>query len=142
MALVSQSRSSLNPNAAPFIPLVYRQVEDFSPEWWDLVKTMPWFRDFWLSQQLHEEKEEEEEYLTLVNEFDFGDDGEEFFMESEIKEKKGLEVKTKDLLIDLNVSKSPKEKGSKYSSGSSKFLMKPNKCVSPKFNPRRIQQPR
>ncbi|CAA0812799.1 Protein EARLY RESPONSIVE TO DEHYDRATION 15 [Striga hermonthica] len=27
-----------------------RQVEDFSPEWWDLVTTSTWFRDYWVSQ--------------------------------------------------------------------------------------------
>jgi hypothetical protein len=44
----------LNPNAPLFIPNVYRQVEDFSPEWWELVKTSTWFRDFWLSQHPEE----------------------------------------------------------------------------------------
>lgn len=50
MALVSGQRSTLNPNAPPFIPATFYQVEDFSSEWWELVKTSTWFRDFWLSQ--------------------------------------------------------------------------------------------
>jgi len=50
MATLVFGRSTLNPNAPLFIPNVYRQVEDFSPEWWELVKTSTWFRDFWLSQ--------------------------------------------------------------------------------------------
>jgi hypothetical protein len=50
MATLVSGRSTLNPNAPLFIPNVYRQVEDFSPEWWELVKTSTWFRDFWLSQ--------------------------------------------------------------------------------------------
>lgn len=50
MALVSGGRSRLNPNAAPFIPAAVRQVEDFSPEWWNLVTTSTWFKDYWLSQ--------------------------------------------------------------------------------------------
>ncbi|WVZ66953.1 hypothetical protein U9M48_016104 [Paspalum notatum var. saurae] len=44
------SSSSLNPNAPLFIPAAYRQVEDFSPEWWELVKTTAWFRDHWFRQ--------------------------------------------------------------------------------------------
>ncbi|KAL0007057.1 hypothetical protein SO802_008559 [Lithocarpus litseifolius] len=50
MALVSGERSTLNPNAPAFIPATFYQVEDFSSEWWELVKTSTWFRDFWLSQ--------------------------------------------------------------------------------------------
>ncbi|XP_057438017.1 protein EARLY RESPONSIVE TO DEHYDRATION 15 [Lotus japonicus] len=51
MALVSGARSTLNPNAPLYIPAAFRQVEDFSPEWWQLVTTLTWYHDFWLSQQ-------------------------------------------------------------------------------------------
>ncbi|KAJ6414426.1 hypothetical protein OIU84_003427 [Salix udensis] len=54
MATSVSGRTTLNPNAPLFIPNVYRQVEDFSPEWWELVKTSTWFRDFWLSQHPEE----------------------------------------------------------------------------------------
>ncbi|KAL0339723.1 UNVERIFIED_CONTAM: protein EARLY RESPONSIVE TO DEHYDRATION 15 [Sesamum radiatum] len=54
MALVSGGRSTLNPNAPLFIPAAVKQVEDFSPEWWSLVNTSTWFRNYWISQ--HEEK--------------------------------------------------------------------------------------
>lgn len=50
MALVTGRRSSLNPNAPLFVPAAMREVEDFSPEWWDLVTTSTSFRDYWLSQ--------------------------------------------------------------------------------------------
>ncbi|CAJ1959073.1 unnamed protein product, partial [Sphenostylis stenocarpa] len=58
MALVSGRCSALNPNAPLFIPAALRQVEDFSPQWWDLVKSSTWFRDYWLSQHKEEEFEE------------------------------------------------------------------------------------
>ncbi|GAB4851685.1 hypothetical protein Ancab_031089 [Ancistrocladus abbreviatus] len=51
MALVSGGNSRLNPNAPLYIPAALRQVEDFSPEWWDLISTSMWFRDYWLSQR-------------------------------------------------------------------------------------------
>ncbi|CAN6219811.1 unnamed protein product [Urochloa humidicola] len=55
MSTMAMASSSLNPNAPLFIPAAYRQVEDFSPEWWELVKTTAWFRDHWFRQhQLHE----------------------------------------------------------------------------------------
>jgi hypothetical protein len=54
MATLISGRTTLNPNAPLFIPNVYLQVEDFSPEWWELVKTSTWFRDFWLSQHPEE----------------------------------------------------------------------------------------
>ncbi|KAK2978955.1 hypothetical protein RJ640_017519 [Escallonia rubra] len=55
MALVSGGRSTLNPNAPLFILAVVRQVEDFSPEWWQLVTTSTWFHDYWLSQHQGED---------------------------------------------------------------------------------------
>ncbi|KAL5197993.1 hypothetical protein ABZP36_001505 [Zizania latifolia] len=57
---MAMASSSLNPNAPLFIPAAFRQVEDFSPEWWELVKTTAWFRDHWFRQhQLYEEAEEQ-----------------------------------------------------------------------------------
>ncbi|KAK9671133.1 hypothetical protein RND81_12G008800 [Saponaria officinalis] len=55
MALVSGVRSTLNPNAPVYIPAAFRQVEEFSPEWYDLITSSMWFRDYWLSQ--HQETE-------------------------------------------------------------------------------------
>jgi len=51
MAMVSGRRSTLNPDAPLFIPAAVRQVEDFSPEWWQLVTTSTWYPDYWISQQ-------------------------------------------------------------------------------------------
>nr|ABK25338.1 unknown [Picea sitchensis] len=51
MALASRIGSSLNPNAPLFIPAAFHQVEDFSPEWWNLVQSSPWFRDYWLRER-------------------------------------------------------------------------------------------
>lgn len=54
MALASvEGSSKLNPNAPLFIPAAY-QVEDFSPEWWQLVTTSTWYRDYWVSQHQEE----------------------------------------------------------------------------------------
>lgn len=55
MALVSGRRSTLNPNAPLFVPASMREVEDFSPEWWDLVTTSTWFKNYWLSQHQGED---------------------------------------------------------------------------------------
>ncbi|CAI0439757.1 unnamed protein product [Linum tenue] len=65
-AVVSGGRSTLNPDAPLFIPASYRQVEDFSPEWWQLVTTTTWFKDYWLSQH-----QEQEGYFNNVAEEDY-----------------------------------------------------------------------
>lgn len=55
MALVSGGRSTLNPNAPLFIPAAFRQVEDFSPEWWQLITSSTWYHNYWLSQHQDED---------------------------------------------------------------------------------------
>ena len=77
MAVASSGiRSTLNPNAPLFIPAAYQQVEDFSPEWWELVKTTSWFRDHWFRQHQEQENfdgEDEEDVANLLpDSFDLG----------------------------------------------------------------------
>lgn len=64
MEVMRSSSSDLNPDAPVYVPWAYRAVEDFSKEWWDLVKSSPCFRDYWLRevycQQQQQQKEEEE----------------------------------------------------------------------------------
>ncbi|KAF6160196.1 hypothetical protein GIB67_016632 [Kingdonia uniflora] len=109
MAIVSSGGSSrLNPDAPLFIPAAVRQVEDFSPEWWDLVKTSTWFRHYWLNQEEQEAYNEENEDVAnfLPESFDHGVEEdfrsleaqiEDFIQSSELEEKKsqnGLEMDT------------------------------------------------
>ncbi|KAK4550949.1 hypothetical protein RGQ29_032656 [Quercus rubra] len=56
MEVISQrtSSSTLNPNAPLFVPLAYRTVEDFSDEWWELVQSSPWFREYWLQERFQD----------------------------------------------------------------------------------------
>lgn len=94
MALVS-GRSTLNPNAPLYIPAAFRRVEDFSPEWWDLITTSMWFRDYWLSQ--HQEAEimygnnqnnfQGDDVVDLLpDDIDLGVDEELLNMESQFEE--------------------------------------------------------
>ncbi|KAJ1697146.1 hypothetical protein LUZ63_005658 [Rhynchospora breviuscula] len=57
MAVSTESalRSSLNPNAPLFVPAAFKQVEDFSPQWWELVQTTAWYRDYWYHENQHQE---------------------------------------------------------------------------------------
>lgn len=91
MALVSGARSSLNPNAPLFIPAAVRQVEDFSPEWWNLVTTATWFRDYWLSEHqgediFGEETDGHDVAGLLPDNFDLGVDEEILNMEAQFEE--------------------------------------------------------
>lgn len=82
----------MNPNAPLFIPSALRQVEDFSPEWWELVKTSAWFRDYWLSQHQDDENFEgndgaDDDVLNMLPEdFDLGIDEESFDLEVQMQE--------------------------------------------------------
>lgn len=63
--------STLNPNAPMFVPLAYRTVEDFSDEWWALVQSSPWFRDYWLRERYHDPQNEID---TSFSDFEFDED--------------------------------------------------------------------
>uniref|UniRef100_A0A0D9VU34 Ataxin-2 C-terminal domain-containing protein n=1 Tax=Leersia perrieri TaxID=77586 RepID=A0A0D9VU34_9ORYZ len=73
--------SSLNPDAPLFIPAAFRQVEDFSPLWWDLVKTTAWFRDHWFHE--HQQLDEMADSLDFPDDDDLAgllpDDDDDFF---------------------------------------------------------------
>ncbi|XP_074306731.1 protein EARLY RESPONSIVE TO DEHYDRATION 15-like [Silene latifolia] len=95
MALVSGVRSTLNPNAPVYIPAAFRQVEEFSPEWYDLINSSMWFRDYWLTQ--HQETEtlygsNQNNFVgndvvdLLPDEIDLGVDEDLLTMESQFEE--------------------------------------------------------
>ncbi|KAI3415013.1 uncharacterized protein J3R85_015591 [Psidium guajava] len=165
MALVSATRSSLNPKAEPFIPMSYRQVEDFSPAWWELVKASSWYRDYWLSQHGDDDfgtndcddafdhddddmiPEIVDEEFMLVDELDGVDERESGgsdpmgIVEEERKLRDGVEAKT--LLKSLSMPKSPKNRAPKSPvMGSPKFCNKSVRNVNVKCTRRRIHQPR
>lgn len=160
MALVSGGRSTLNPNAPLFIPAAFRQVEDFSPEWWQLITTSAWYHDYWLSQHQDEDGfydnggdddsdvsnvadllpdtfdlDAGENFSSIEAQFD------EFVMsfESELENVSSpLPANDADALMkNMSVLRSPKS-----SMESAKYVEKPAKYVNPKYSPRRIQQPR
>ncbi|XVF24223.1 hypothetical protein REPUB_Repub13aG0109200 [Reevesia pubescens] len=171
-AVAAAPRSStLNPNAPIFIPAAFRQVEDFSPEWWELVKTSTWFRDYWLSEHQEEsftadDDDIDEDIANLFPEsLDLGFD-EEFldldaqfqeFLESGSKEKTDEKKHRNDFGINNAFTKAilrsliiPKTKSGMEKSPKSRYIEKAAKCVSPrpksKCSPgvreRKIQQPR
>ncbi|KAJ8509770.1 hypothetical protein OPV22_000204 [Ensete ventricosum] len=165
-------RSSLNPNAALFIPMSYQQVEDFSPEWWELVKTTPWFREHWFHQYQEQETFGNKEDMAdmLPDAFDLGitefsvleaeSDGAadhepagEMISGATEREKIELAIQLYCSLMEDHYSdakaaikdlslKSPKN-GVKPLSVPAKYREKPLQCTSPKYSPRRIiHQPR
>ncbi|XP_022993472.1 uncharacterized protein LOC111489472 isoform X2 [Cucurbita maxima] len=69
MTLLSGRSFSLNPNAPIFIPYALRNVEDFSPKWWELVTTSPWFQYYWLSQHQEDDFDSSTNDLVTTEEF-------------------------------------------------------------------------
>ncbi|CAL0326224.1 unnamed protein product [Lupinus luteus] len=168
MALVSGRSSALNPNAPLFIPSALRQVEDFSPQWWELVKSSTWFHDYWLSQLNVEDFEGSfnctsnddtenmlpenfdlgiEDFNFLENEFEhlvLSLEARDYQVQADPNDGKGplggVHMDAKALLEKLT-PKSPKERHPKTSFGSAKHLEKLALHVNIKCAPQRIQQP-
>ncbi|XP_030451351.1 protein EARLY RESPONSIVE TO DEHYDRATION 15-like [Syzygium oleosum] len=69
--------STLNPNAPLFVPMAYRTVEDFSDEWWALVQTSPWFRDYWLEERFCDPQDDP--LFSAVDDFALPDDLDSLF---------------------------------------------------------------
>ncbi|GKV48896.1 hypothetical protein SLEP1_g55686 [Rubroshorea leprosula] len=162
MALVSGGRSTLNPNAPLFVPAAFRQVEDFSPQWWQLITTSTWYREYWLSQHQGEDgfyNNTEDDFDgndivdLLPDTFDLvaGEDlssmdhqFEEFVQsyETEMDNRSvplpstggDAEALMKNLSLLQSNLKSPVEPA--------KYAAKPAKNVNPKCVSQRIQQPR
>lgn len=107
MALVSGGRSTLNPNAPLFVPSFVRQVEDFSPEWWNLVTTSTWFHDYWMSQNQVEEYGSGNDVVDLLPEnIDLDVDEDILNMEAQFEEflqsSGNMQQETKPSLYGVN----------------------------------------
>ena len=157
-------KSTLNPHAPLFIPMAFQQVEDFSPEWWELVKTTTWFREHWFHQ--HQDQEsfdaDEEEDLTnlLPDSFDLGI-GDEFSTPDVEFDDAGYHLDAEAISMAMRKERPGsgfmsdaeavmKTLGLKSPKIGSRPIPEPVKCrekpvqrLSPKFSPRHIiQQPR
>ncbi|KAI9156109.1 hypothetical protein LWI28_000655 [Acer negundo] len=132
MEVISQrsSSSTLNPNAPMFIPFAYRTVEDFSDQWWSLIQSSPWFRDYWLQERYFDSQIDDFSLPDLDDLFD------DEFQEEEEEEEKD------------EVSKEIVSMGSsKWKKGRAPFekprcVEKAPKIVNVRVSPRTIQQPR
>ncbi|KAK9056430.1 hypothetical protein SSX86_023791 [Deinandra increscens subsp. villosa] len=148
MTLISGQSSTLNPNAPLFVPAAVRHVEDFSPEWWDLVTSSPWFHDYWLGQQQGEDGffgNTQDDFDFMPDDSIFADEDtltmeseyEQFLILSEL-ESKNTHVSSKG----LELVKPMRERSPKSPVGMTRHWEKPAKPVSPKVRTQRIQQPR
>ncbi|CAN1325627.1 Protein EARLY RESPONSIVE TO DEHYDRATION 15 [Linum perenne] len=57
--------------------MAYQAVEDFSDQWWALIQSSPWFRDYWL-QENYQDPQSDSADLSLPDDLDFLDDGADF----------------------------------------------------------------
>ncbi|XP_078435997.1 protein EARLY RESPONSIVE TO DEHYDRATION 15-like [Wolffia australiana] len=154
MAITSgRIKSTLNPNAPLFVPAAFQQVEDFSPEWWELVKTTSWFRDYWFhehqkledfSDNSYQFSEEDNDLANLLPDtLDLGileEDGEESLHQKLTHDfNPGL-----DLGLG-NSTRNPNSRSAKSTefSQTRKPWEKPSRALGPRSGARRvIHQPR
>ncbi|XP_043707551.1 protein EARLY RESPONSIVE TO DEHYDRATION 15-like [Telopea speciosissima] len=128
------TNSKLNPNAPLFVPCAYRAVEDFSDQWWELVQSTGWFRDYWL-QECFEDPE---------SVFDFD---ENHFDEAELPEIEALfdgydKKGEKDSQRDIVTLAGLKWRKSRRFAEGPRYAQKAPEIVNVKVFPRPIQQPR
>ncbi|MDL1354030.1 hypothetical protein PST93_20795, partial [Yersinia pestis] len=116
--------STLNPNAPIFIPTEYREVEDFSDQWWDLVHSSPWFRHYWLRECFSDPDSTDD--VPFLPDIDF--------ISNDFKQEEN-----KNELITLGMLKWNK---SRVAAEIPRYGKKVPKIVNVKVSPRPIQQPR
>ncbi|XP_072997300.1 protein EARLY RESPONSIVE TO DEHYDRATION 15-like [Typha latifolia] len=126
--------SSLNPDAAPFVPVAYRAVEDYSPEWWDLVENTAWFRDYWLRECFLDPQ------VSNIYESDpvLPDDVDALFYPSS-QEGEEEEDKSPSDIVSWAVAK---WRGPRSVINGPKYAEKAPKIVNSRVSPKTIQQPR
>ena len=133
----SSSSSTLNPNAPMFIPLAYRTVEDFSDQWWALVQSSPWFRDYWLQERYFDPQ-----FDPLFSDFDdlvLPDDDDLFDDDDDCGHQQPVEIESGKELVSIGTLKWKKGRAL---TEKPRYAEKAPKIVNVKVNPRPIQQPR
>ncbi|KAG2730571.1 hypothetical protein I3843_01G294100 [Carya illinoinensis] len=138
MDVISQRNSSttLNPNAPSFVPLAYRMVEDFSDQWWALVQSSPWFRDYWLQERF-----EDPQIDAQFPDFDDLPDVDAIFDDYYLDDDKN-EEEEKDYYRDLISMGTLKWQKARALAEMPRYREKAPKIVNVKVSPRTIQQPR
>ncbi|KAK8651128.1 hypothetical protein V6N13_140742 [Hibiscus sabdariffa] len=166
MALVAGGMSTLNPNAPLFVPAVYRQVEDFSPEWWQLVTTMTWYQDYWISQHQNEDGfyDDTEDDVDVLDDNDIADWLSDTFDLVAEEDLLGIDLQLEDFIqsyemetvspplpsngcIEKDAASVMKDlsllqSSPRYSADPVRYAEKPAKNMNPKSSPCCIHQPR
>ena len=127
--------STLNPNAPMFVPSAYRHVEDFSDQWWDLVQSTPWFRDYWLQECFSDSQNDH----PFSDNFDTVLPDDDTIFGSDIHSPKYEEKEVQKDLIPLGTLKWRK---SRTTTEMPRLYEKAPKIVNIKVSRRPIQQPR
>ncbi|KAM7506725.1 hypothetical protein LguiA_017178 [Lonicera macranthoides] len=136
MEVISQSSSTLNPNAPMFVPSAYRAVEDFSDQWWALVDSSPWFRDYWLQECFCDSQNappSSEIYDPFLSDIDALLDD---LHSTKGEEKEGNETQNEKSVVRTGVFKWRKQRLT-----APRYSDKAPKIVNVKLSPRPIQQP-
>ncbi|KAF7816531.1 protein EARLY RESPONSIVE TO DEHYDRATION 15-like [Senna tora] len=128
----TRSSSTLNPNAPLFVPMAFRTVDDFSDQWWDLVHSSPWFRDYWLRERFQDPQID-----SPSSYFDDLDLNDLFQFQLHSQEEKGGEYERG--LVPFGALKWRRGSGL---AEAPRYVQKAPKIVKARVSPRTIQQPR
>ncbi|XP_030931539.1 protein EARLY RESPONSIVE TO DEHYDRATION 15-like [Quercus lobata] len=139
MEVISQrtSSSTLNPNAPLFVPLAYRTVEDFSDQWWELVQSSPWFREYWLQERFQDPQNDP--FIPDIHDPVLPDDIDALFDDYYVDQHEEEERNFYKDLVSIGTLKWPKARAA---AKVPRYIEKAPKIVNVKVSPRMIQQPR
>ncbi|XP_042486949.1 protein EARLY RESPONSIVE TO DEHYDRATION 15-like [Macadamia integrifolia] len=126
--------SKLNPNAPLFVPSAYRAVEDFSDQWWELVQSTGWFRDYWLQECFQDPQSELDFEQDQIDEADLPEI--EALFDGYDKQEE------KDSQRDIVTLAGLKWRNSRRLAEAPRYAQKVPGFVNVKMFPRPIQQPR
>ncbi|WOK95848.1 hypothetical protein Cni_G04555 [Canna indica] len=140
--ITGRMRSGLNPDAEPYVPAAHRAVDDFSPEWWALVQSSPWFAAYWMRECFQEADLDDDDDLELPDDIS---DALFSFHDAPHREEK-MEADEGGRREKGEVIVWGADKYWKASQGCAaeraKYAEKAAKLVSVKVSPKTIQQPR
>ncbi|KAB1214113.1 Protein EARLY RESPONSIVE TO DEHYDRATION 15 [Morella rubra] len=140
MEVISQRKSSstLNPNAPSFVPLAYRMVEDFSDQWWALVKSSPWFRDYWVQERFQDPQNDS--HFSDIDDLAFSDV--DALFDDYCVDDDNREEEESGYYRDLVSLGALKWRKARVLAEAPRYMEKAPKIVNVKMSPRTIQQPR
>ncbi|CAI0415596.1 unnamed protein product [Linum tenue] len=118
--------------------MAYQAVEDFSDQWWSLIQSSTWFRDYWLQERYQDPQGFDLSSLSCDSTRSLTRGCFFFFFVTDVEEKEEEVARMKWDMVSVGSTKWRKSDLAR----SPRYAEKAAKIVNVKVSPRTIQQPR